>query len=242
MSDLNQHFKVEFFQEIFSSSPRKPVFYTKSREEIPHFINYTAQNSSESENIASYLAHINQKISPDVEWIGFKLLLNQLDERGDSKLLDYILENKIPIIFLDRDPFAASMSAAIAKGRNIYNVKTKNLDSQSVRSKMSIKPRISFRYLLSEMKMFEHWSKYWKNFLEESDHPHLCIDYEDYCSSRDSLIQSIFNFLELKQSINLGSNEYSKMSSDNKLNDISNKHQIRFKFFIYSLFKKYLNF
>ena len=237
VSDLNQHSRIEFFQEIFSSFIAKiPYFETKEGNKIPWYSLFENKNTNQLGSINDYFDHINGKVRANTSVIGFKLLLNQLDEMGDSGLLEFVLKNKVPIIFLDRKPFNAAMSAAIAKERKIFNVKTINIGKDNVQSKMKCKPKVDFKYLISEITKFRHWSKYWLNFLSENDHPHVHLSYEMYCSDRIRSLNKVYNFLGIETITAIGQNEYVRMTSGNIWKDIKNPIEINFKYFLFTIF------
>lgn len=218
VSDIDKHCSIVCHQELFTRgqppTPGNVETFNQFRGSQPHA------------NLSDYLSYLSQDAISSkgrLALVGFKLLTNQLDEQRSCGLWEFLSAASLPIILLRRNPFDAGLSAAIARSRQVFNLR-RGHGAEQISS--ICKANVDIDYLRSEIPMYEQWNLEWPVILEGAGCHFKVIEYDDYNANRLDIVNGIYSFLGKDQVSSMGINDYVKVTSGNPYEDIINARDV----------------
>lgn len=219
VADINQHPAIDCHQEVFRSEP-----VVSPQDMALSFVGEAMR--SPGLTAEQYVSGLAVQSSPGAQAVGFKLLLNQIDERGASGLMDFLLSGRLLVVFLSRDPIRSALSAAIAKGRNAYNWHQDTQDA-AYRERLNLKVNIDLDFVKTEATYYEYWATRWLDDLRGASVPHIHITYEEYEADRLGLINRVFGFVGVPSLSALEPNPYARVTKGEVWDNVANTDEVR---------------
>jgi LPS sulfotransferase NodH len=217
VEDLDQHPDIVCHHELFRPSP-----VTSRLDLAPYY--EAVKQSGRTLSAEEYLRETATTAAPAK--MGFKALLMDLQHREGIGLERFLLDSRMPIVHLTRDPVRSAISAGIAKERGAYNHHKDTVNPlylERLKQRVTLDPA----YVVDEARYYDYWAKKWRTHLLEVGSPHIEVTYEEYVSDRVVLLNRIFRFLDVAEMEELPNNPYSKVTSEDVWSHVINADEVR---------------